>query len=39
MSQNHDHREHDERDASRFVRVADRDSYAMGTGQNIVPGT
>ena len=41
MSNHHDHPEHDDDDGdeqhtSRFVRVADRVSYAMGTWQNIV---
>jgi hypothetical protein len=48
MSEHHDHREHDDDDSdgdehdddeqhlNRFVRVADRVSYAMGTWQNIV---
>ena len=47
MSEHHDNREHDrehdhgdkhddEQPTSRFVRVADRVSYAMGTWQNIV---
>jgi uncharacterized membrane protein len=46
MNEHHDHGEHDddhgdehddnEQHTSRFVRVADRVSYAMGTWQNIV---
>jgi uncharacterized membrane protein len=41
MSHDDDHREHDddqgdEQHTSRFVRIADRVSYAMGTWQNIV---
>jgi uncharacterized membrane protein len=42
MSHDHDHNDHnddhkdDEQPTSRFVRIADRVSYAMGTWQNIV---